>query len=485
MAEASYAVSLENKLKSFTLSAPAAHWVTKALHPVWGAPSQIPDSVQVDTVIPEYKNTLVISCPVSINTGNWDLFILLPPSDTQAALYAIGPAGTNFNTAAYNPGGSTGVVTSGVLQNTSLAASASFNAWSMVGVGTGTLAVGGRGLFQGAYSTEAPSAWRTTARSATLYASGSDLYNQGTIYAGQYARKVRPSSQGAWVQPYGIFSNGWAYNVDYVDLPMDESVMALLTPNMYTSPARDGVYTVHRLTGPAQDFATARALGPFDDPGMTSQWFPAFGRNSDDGSVAHQFSLTFGPSNQPSPLFAGDPLTVNRQQQIGSTGWDDHCSWGVIICRGLHPLMSMTLKTICDLELVPTDQSPNRQFVLPSCKYEPTAMAAYYAIASEAPTCMAAKHNLFGTLIPILSSIASKVLPFLAPMASQLISSFTGGGGGGGSQAPAADVVKPPRMIAPPRPRVARASSVSSRVSRASTRSVRSKKKKVRVARRH
>jgi len=480
-AESTYASALESKLKGYTLSPAAAHWVAKCLHPVAGGPSQIPDAIQVDTVVPEYKNTMVITAPANLATNaNWDCYILLPPSDMQAALIATGSAGVNFATASYNPGGPNGILSTTVIATTTSSPNAPFNTFSVTGAVSGTPALGARNPYQTVSSSELPAAWRTTARSATIYATGSDLYNQGTIYAGQYARPVRPGSLGGSQDiTGGGWSAFWAYNVDYVDLPLDESTMALLTPSMYTASARDGVYTVHRMTGPAQDFTRSRSVGPFIDVGGTEWNTPAYGTLADDGSGVHQFRIAFGPDTNVSPLFAGTPNTPNAQQQGGSTGFDDRCTWGVVIARGLHPLMTLTIKTVVNLELIPTDASPNRQFVRPPLKYEPTAMAAYYAIASEAPNCMAAKHNFLGTLLPILASVASRVLPFLAPIAGTALSAL-------GSRLMPPRGEQAPATVAPRRPALresSRARSVSraSRVSmgsRASQRKVKIQKRK-------
>jgi hypothetical protein len=130
--------------------------------------------------------------------------------------------------------------------------------------------------------------------------------------------------------------------------------------------------------------------------------------------------------------------------------------------------------------MVPSVHAPSRQFVKPPAKFEPTAMAAYYAIASSMPCAMASKHNFLGTILPLLSSVASKVLPFLAPMAGSALTAL--GQKIGGQSAPAAKPTQARLEDAPPAPSVRRAQSVTSRSSvrsRAKTRS----KRRVRLAR--
>jgi len=491
-AEGAYSAQLEAKLKSFSLSPNAAHWVAKAMHPVWGAPSTIPDAVQVDSINPEYKNTLVLSCPTSINTANWDAYILLPPSDTTAAIVAYGPTGTNFATATYAPGGTTGIVASSQVLTVPLVSTLNFNAMEVT-TSTTAPAWAAAGPFQSAFSAEQPACWRTTARSATLYSSGSDLYNQGTVYAGQYARVPRHQPLGTTVNLTGTFMNYAAVSLEDVDLPLDENTMELMTPSIYTAPVREGVYTVHRLTGPSQDFVAGAIISGWDVLGTTTTCLalpPRLALNApytfgSQFRIANTLNLGYAPWPQ------GLPATANSQVQSFSTNFDSRCTWGVIILRGMHPLQTLTLKTVVNVEFMPTDASPSRQFTKPSLKYEPTAMAAYYALAGEAPTCMAAKHNLFGTLIPMLTNIASKVLPFLAPIAGRALGSLAPLAGQGISHM--ADrltkAYEPSRVTEAVVERVAprRASSVRSVRSRASSaRSVRVKsaKRRVKIARR-
>lgn len=46
-APSEYAALLERKLKEMSLSDSAARWVMKAMDPVRGGPTQVPDAVQV------------------------------------------------------------------------------------------------------------------------------------------------------------------------------------------------------------------------------------------------------------------------------------------------------------------------------------------------------------------------------------------------------------------------------------------------------
>jgi hypothetical protein len=453
--DTAYTSQLESKLRALTLSPSAAHWVAKALHPVAGATVQMPDAVQVSTLVPEYKTNTVIGAPPGLGAGlNWDCCIILPPSDRVAAYISSGASGIDFrNTVGLQ---SQTIVHTGRSQTTS-------------GLITGPIVTNATGVWGGlvsleqAQSTEDPAVWRTVNRSGTVYATGSDLYNQGTVYAAQYARPVFPQPLGVAVNPGA--GNFVAYNVDHVELPLNEVDMAVMTPNLYTAPARDGVYTVHRLTGPAQEFVPKRSSNAYEWPGGTQTVLNTTRptRYASDTLTLIRFLQNFGQVVSP----------IIPENLEGSSGFDGRTSWGVIIVRGMHPQMSLTLKTVCGLEIVPGVTAPSRQFVKPPCKFEPTAIAAYYAIASEVSDCMAAKHNFLGTLLPILSQVASRVLPFLAPMAGDLLRGVAGRLTGSSESAPA------PAQAAP-RPR--RSVSVSSRVSRASTARSRGSVKRVKIA---
>ncbi len=457
MQDSTYTAQVEAKLKALTLSPEGARWVMKALDPVRGGPQKIPDAVQVASLCPEYKSTLVINAPSGIGTSNWDCLILLPPSDTVAAYYATNITGIDFSTSVASFNGVLNVSTPAVTSSTLTGAAVSTG---------GGIWTNGVVSYRVAASPELPAMWRTSARSATVYATGSDLYNQGTVYAGQYA--VQPYSLGAQAEANSGTSDV-VYNLDGICVPLKEADMATMTPNFYTTSAKEGVYTVHRMTGPAQRFVTATS--------------PARWRSGDGLNIVHSL---VDPTNINSfathiPRFMQDdfslvspvvPPTAGRA--CSSTSFDYNTTWGVIIFRGLHPSMSLTLKTVVGLELVPTPAAPSRQFISPPAKYDPQAMTAYYALANELPSCMASKHNFLGTILPAISAVASKVLPFLAPMAGQALQAL-----GAHVQARAAP---PPIVNPPPAPSVRRAASVASTRSRVSLRA--RKRVKVKGARR-
>lgn len=405
--DGAYASQLETKLKAFSLSTEAAQAVMKALHPVFGPAVQWPDSVSVPTIVPQYTNTLVLSAPGGLASPTWDACVISVPSDNIAAFWATGEAGTNFGTTVSDA--------FGVIANaTAVNSVAGTPPYAGVQAFTSSPTVV---PFNGAWSSELPTMWRTVAKSLTAYSAGSALYDQGTCYAGQYSRDIIDSPSGINENTSG---SGIVSALSSVEIPLDEETMALMTPNLYVAPAREGVYSVHRLSGPSQPFVQKKECNVWSNPDHSNTWV---GIVIPGGSGTYalptnryirfrQVGSTPGtsvPTDRLTPAFPYSPMAYP------STGFDSGCSWGVTIFRGLHPLQTVCIKTVTVVELVPSVFSPNRQFIKPPCRFEPTAIQAYYAIASEMPDCVASKHNLFGTLLPILSSVASRVLPFLAP----------------------------------------------------------------------
>lgn len=451
-----YSSALENKLKALTLTSESARWVMKALDPVRGGPTQIPDAIQVATLAPEYKVTEVINAPNGLAPGlNWDAIMVFPPSDRAACYWATNAAGIDFS--------NTVPTVRGVIENCLSTLSPNGQLYgSPFAVATGLMG-GGKLDYRSVSSSELPCMWRTTARSATVYATGSDLYNQGTVYGGQYARQSTQTDGQAVAMGAGL--QDVVVNLDGFMLPLREQDMATMTPGFYTANAREGIYTVHRLCGPSQEFIT---------PCAPRSWRSSDGAfrvlNSTD-PTDHNLTTGHLPRFFTDAYYAVSP-TFPLDTNAMSSGFDKGCTWGVVIFRGLHPQMSLTVKTVTCLEMVPSSAAPSRQFIKPPMLYEPTAIAAYYAIASSVPTCMASRHNFLGSILPVLSGIASKVLPFLAPIAAQGLTALAG------------RISRPAAREAAPARRAPSSASVVSRRSVRSVRSVRSSKggRRVKIA---
>lgn len=484
-----YLLNVQAKLQSRGLSPQAAEFVTKSLHPVVGSPVQIPDPIAVPTVNPEYRIEQTFTAPTSytsMNT-NWDLLLISPPSDRVAFYYALAPAGTDFRSfnqyvsAAGTPSNSQGVAgyttSVGVAEGTTTTCVVIQNSLS-----TPTLVPNVVDLSFA--STQGLAQWRGVSRSLTAYATGSELYNQGTVYGGQFARTPSRSVGGN--------ASGVLYVPEFVDLPLSETDLSLLTVNLYTAPAREGAYTIHRLTGPTQEFVAPSNPVVFNSNNLLTG--SAYLSNSTN-IIASAPTVLYTPAmslpvfpnynvNPPvaSPLSGFFPQS-SADVSFGSTSFDTHQTWGVMIFRGMNPNMSITVKSVFSIEFVPTVVSPARQFLKAPCSYDPMALSAYYAIANNIPDTVASKHNFLGTLLAGIGSVASKVLPYVGQALAPLLGDAIKGFGGAVEQklsAPAqpAPAVRPPPMMPRSTSQVTRSLSLGPRTRAGASRRVKVAKKK-------
>lgn len=453
----SYATQLENKLLNHGCTPAGAAWVMKALHPVVGGAVKMPDANAVNALNPQYTTTVTIGPPTSIGTSNWDAIVISPPSDCIAAYYstnASGSSGFDFSTSVASD--------NSVLTHATMGASASSNfipaASCAISTGVWT---NGISNYVSTATTELPASYRLVAKSVTGYAAGSALYNQGTVYSAQFAAKPLFCPIGQGLAPTGVVNP--VVNIDDICLPLKESDMATMTPSYYTTGAVEGFYSVHRLNGPIQDFVAPRSVSQFRLDGGSYMGFSLANPVSVNASTGVIPRILTDAYTSVSPV-----IPPSSGMTCASTAHYPGMTWGVTIFRGLHPQMTISLKVVSVLELVPTANAPSRQFITPPPEYDPVAIRLYYHLAHELRPVMASRHNLFGTLLPMISSVLSKAVPILGPLVGQGLSALGGLVTNRSAPAPTAQA-QPPSIMAPRR----RASSVASRTSRGSHRSVR------------
>lgn len=481
-----YLTSVQAKLTNRGLSPAAAEFITKTLHPVVGSPVQIPDPVSISTVNPEYRIEQTFTAPPAYltNSVNWDLLIISPPSDRIAFYYAIVPNGTDFRTfGAYVPAGGTPSSAQGVAGYTAAVGTQAGATTTLLQVANSLTvpALSANDTVPMFISAQGLTCWRGVSRSLTAYATGSDLYNQGTVYGGQFARRS--------VRNIGGLTTSTLYVPEFVDLPLSETDLSLLTTNLYTAPAKEGLYSIHRLTGPVQDFVIPVNPSVWNSNSLLA---PGTGLSLTTGLIVDSPYAQFTPALS-IPVFpnytvnppTASPLTLNifpsaADVNFGSTSFDSHQTWGVAIFRGLNPNMSITVKSVFALEFVPMVNSPARQFLKGPCCYDPLALSAYYAIANNLPDTVASRHNFLGTLLSGIASVASKVLPYIgqafAPVIGDGIRNLAGMAEQKLSAQPAVAALKPPPMMPTPRPK--RSVSLGSRSSIASRKVKIAKKKR-------
>jgi len=263
--------------------------------------------------------------------------------------------------------------------------------------------------------TSRPHAFRHLYRGITCHLTASAINDGGTVYATQLTGRHR-------VSPVGRVDVGGTTIVQeaHFHIPLEETSLAQLSPEPYIGNAKEGVYLPLRLQGPVQPFA----LGAI----------PVIANS--DIVTAPPLTLAFdygGPTVGQVPVMDNAPITALPSQAswindflggrfptnaftLGDLAYDN-LSVGVIIFRGLAGPAgagfgaSVTVKTMIGMEVVPRIESPERSFVRAPAECDSRALAAYYALAYELPDAFPASYNFFGTLLPMLGNLASKIWP--------------------------------------------------------------------------
>lgn len=379
-------------------------------------------------LIPQYIINHTVTAPVGIGPNEtWDMCVISTPGD---ALFAVGYRAlspVDFRLQEQALPGPISPADQFFLVSQPSTITRTFDSVS-VSVATGVINTAG---CQSYGTPEDPTAFRITAKSLTAYSVGSELYNQGTVYAAQYSRRKNQTAGYARAPELGVGTTGGFVlcGSDAFDIPLDESDMAPITPGLYVAPAKEGAYIVHRLTGPTQEFVHKQAGPRFAQkmPGYAGQgsYYPTVGGLGVTARICDFVASQPIPDELHSspyfnPFLSTNVGTLNTTAAVDN-GHDDNCTIGIMIFRGLHPLQSITLKSVNAFEFIPSSDSASRNFVKLNPRADPNVMAVYYACAESLPDVMAARHNFLGSLIPALSSIASKALPFLRAVAPHVV----------------------------------------------------------------
>lgn len=394
---------IDEKLKSFGLTPSGREFVVKALDPASVGPGPgIPDTSACSVLRPEYTVQFTIP-PPSVSTANWDLMCVFPPGDTVACIYAFGPAGTDFSQSTPTGGG-----TGWVPLQPSIDVPSFFDITTLAsGAPVGNAQRSVRSPASAAYT------FRHMYKSVTAELVAAAVADQGDVYAAQYPLEMyEPSLLGL---PVNSLSTGKPLMVQQncVRIPFNEADLTLSARAPYVGRARDGVYMPLRLVGPQQEFAKLATAGVgFDNVASCTITKVTNSQNLGIPQV-----LNFIPDNAGDAFIGSVRGNMNFQYDTGY----DNTSVGVIIWRGLAATSggggfgaSVMLKIIDGQEICPRPTAADRVYLKPALKYEPLAMQAYYAIMSEMACAYPARYNALGALLPLLSSVASRLLPAIA-----------------------------------------------------------------------
>jgi len=454
-ADPSHFQGLLRKVESLGIPPEAADWLLKALHPPAPVNSPgLPDETWLPLVRPDFKDATVIGAPAGA-TVTWDLCIWKVPGDNTVALWCSALPGTDFNTSGVIVGSDVGVLNCQQVENEA-------EAYASMALGTGNPAPGA-GFFGVVVPATRPYSFRTQYSSITAYLTSSSLYNSGTVYAGQFPRgfthRGNQADEANGLSPFG-FPNGVHSMV--TNVPFDEDSLMLMAPGAYTAPARDGAYLPMRLCGPTQEFVRRYSAAgeliryrlvpepPPAPPALYNHYWSIVDpwENLAPDVPKRQFGTyipcapvntgprdadAVGPRDTYLPVYWPD--RAMREPANGKrydTGYDN-VSQGVIIFRGLDVHATVTLKTFTGLEIKTFVDSPARQFAKPPVAYNPRAMQAYYAIVQEMQSVYPASYNAFGSLIPLIGTVVSRLwpvvlrsLPVMAGMAGSAAAGYLG-----------------------------------------------------------
>lgn len=471
---------LESRLTELGVPAQGRDWLRKALHPAGpSAPgAAIPDLTSQPTARPEYVVERVIGSPSGLATPTWDCIMYTIPGNVTSVVVETGPAGTLF-------GGRTvpGVVAGGNAY--AMRSQEVVYAGGVTGFGTLT----GAGYTTLGYTAETrPVAWRSSYRSLTVYMSANALSDQGTVTSGQFPGSgvCGTTAVNVWRVPAPPPPFGHSTQVLFT-LPMTEADMLLGNPGCRVAAARDGVYIPLRMTGPSTSYVTSPANQMLVDTTLGGNIVLASGVESYRGAHWAVAPYLGGPAQMTSYTVEDAPIVPSPQgprEVLVDDGFDGYlCS--VTIWRGLSPQATLTVKSIVGLEICVGPESPIRAFVKPASPPVPAALDAYFGITAVAPQTYPASYNVFGAILPLLSSVARMAAPFVLPLVGRGVSKvgewITAKGSGSApappKTAPPAEPKSIPRAPSLRRPvgPSGRARSVSAS-SRGSTRSVRSVK---------
>lgn len=444
---------IKTMLAGYGLTDAGQRFVIKALHPAASEIDSggIPDSSEVPSARPEFRNQLIVGPPSNASAdGGWDCCMFTLPGDAQHAWIVTAPAGSDFRAIGSNPGGR---FTYQVIQSQQVVSgdvSERFTAYrgdtpARVEVELPTLETETR-----------PAAWRFTHRSLTAYLTASQLFNQGTVYVGQF--QLPPTTQenlcttacannlvGTGELPQSNGRTGFAM-IHPLVVPLTEADMVVMNPQVYTAPARDGFYAPERHRGEDFSYCSLRKQGAVVTSWQfTNQADQLIGVGDFLLPVAQMNGPTDSPSegrvdsnSGPSHVFSVVPVLTGADPEVGFCPWIrgrayfpalsgdgaldlvarpsantsfDQRAITVAIWRGLDTRATITLKSICGFEISPRPQSPIRQFVRPCAPYDPAALAAYAAIRGRLPAVLPASANFWGSVLNVLKQIAKAVLP--------------------------------------------------------------------------
>jgi hypothetical protein len=456
---------LEERLSRYVVSATSRKWLIKSLDPASeGSSPGLPDENSCCVSRPEFKTQMTIAPPGGTN-GPWDCMIFAPPGDSNAFYFA---------SAAQDSGvpvdftSSTAPTTYAVGRLQIQAPEDSTAAIALNGFSFQTLATPVPvGLNCGSRNNNSQATtFRHQYKSLTCELVCSDLANQGDVYCGQCPTDIFEHRVVGSVVSNAV--GQILVNTQTCLMPLTESDLLLSAPGAYSGLAREGVYTISRLMGPSQPFASVdvdantsiNILNDSTTPPPVVVWPVTAPGVYGASGVQFPQTLVLRHAIRGVPGGAQAPPWINQATfpatNDGSMSFDsgyDKLTTPIIIFRGLSGASgqsaSIMVKAIVGLEVCPRPTSPFRVYQKSPMLYDPRAMEAYYAIAIEVADGYPARFNALGAILPVIASIASRLWPAIPAILKGAYDGFKKYGGFSaiinGQQAAAAPVARPSR----------------------------------------
>lgn len=423
-------------LEARGLKGEASEWATKALYPPCPL-SRVPMPALStgDTLPVDYRVVRSVTAPIGLAEGEtWDCMIITPPSDALPVYIVRAKGGVDFSSSAVPPLGSADNLGMNIYSDY---ATPSVVWWTTVN----NTQVTGNTLWPGFY----PRSMRTTYKSLTVDMTSSDLYNGGSMVAGQVPLNPEVDGVGFCADILGSTApapGSTIWKASVLQVPTDERTLSRLCPGLMSGPAKEGSFMVHKLTNLLGDnFSNGMpcrgCIGDFMNIGSTPAWLHVFFPNVPISAV--NASAWSNLSTRPVFQAVGSGGSQVPWWYIGQANGgfqaglsrlaDTQC--GVQFFRGLHPQASLQLTLYQGLEFELFPFSSMAPLVSPPARHSPGALDAYVAIARELSDCYPAKYNSLSALVPLLlnaiktaAPVVMRALPSAIPVVKEIVDVF-------------------------------------------------------------
>lgn len=217
----------------------------KALYPpIQEGNVSIPDQTWDATMRFSAAPSMVVTAPTG-TSSTWDMMVLNTPGDVRGAIVVTGPAGTDFRSPDTPANSQVQVLY--ITPNSS-------RLTKSYGVAIDNSAVEQTGSYMNPGDV---AAFRTVGRGVTIHCTASDLFNGGTVTAGQFC--APPKATNILASTAGELqleapADAPIISRTYFDIALEENGLIQMCPGAQTTEAKHGVFMPLRLLGPDQPF---------------------------------------------------------------------------------------------------------------------------------------------------------------------------------------------------------------------------------------